>query len=117
MILEIKTLDVDGDFLENFSPESLENFCILMAACIGQIGSPGGDDFWFRICTPAWLQAQCLKQPVIWGRHMIIIDRYNAETIKAELEKIVKNCKADSWEAAAEKLGRMGAWEFEDYAE
>ncbi len=33
------------------------------------------------------------------------------------VERFVRGCEADSWDELADKLSRLGHWEFEDYRE
>ncbi|MHB8793345.1 MAG: Imm8 family immunity protein [Thermoleophilia bacterium] len=51
------------------------------------------------------------------GRHYLIMLNYNLERLKNFIVSYVESCTGDTWQEVAEKLGRLGKWEFEDYQE
>lgn len=51
----------------------------------------------------------------IWERHILIVEAYDCEVIKAVIERYVATCHSEDWAVIVAKLNRMGAWEFEDY--
>jgi len=46
---------------------------------------------------------------------MLIVETYDYNVIKAHIERYITNSEGLDWESVAAKLGRIGAWEFEDY--
>jgi Immunity protein 8 len=50
-------------------------------------------------------------------RHHLIVDRFDADQVRSYLTAEVEAEEAPSWKALAERIGRIGKWEFEDYAE
>ena len=51
------------------------------------------------------------------GRHHLIVMEYNFERIVRSIEDFIKQCTGADWNEVAEKIGRLGKWEFEDYVE
>jgi hypothetical protein len=53
---------------------------------------------------------------VISGRRRLIVKRYDLDGIRRFLSTYAEHCSAADWQGAAQKLGQLGRWEFEDYA-
>jgi len=100
--------------LGSFQPEDGGNFAFLLQAMFGPEGTEGEESFDIVVCTPRWLE-QNVSENVISGRHHVIVKRYDIEQIRAFLERYARDCEADTWQAVAAKLSRIGRWEFEDY--
>jgi hypothetical protein len=103
----------DADPLETFMPT--EPFGILVMAMIGPEGQEGHESFDFMLCTPEWFSSNMREETKI-GRHYVFVRGFSY----ARLEKFVRDYCFDcgeqtTWGALAEKLGRLGKWEFEDY--
>jgi hypothetical protein len=45
------------------------------------------------------------------------VRRYNFPRIEGFIRHYVDECSGETWEEIAEKLARLGKWEFEDYRE
>jgi hypothetical protein len=103
------------DRLINYWPDDVSNFGTWIRAYIGPQGGAGAEAFDIQVCTPDWLKSQCSTQEPLWGRHLLIVDTYDYDTIKAFIERYVESCDGDDWASLAGKLSRVGAWEFEDY--
>ena len=106
--------------VENFStywPDDVENFCFLLQAMIGPEGMEGEESFDIEVCTPKRLASTYDKHDVIIGRHLFIVFEYDYDRIIATINKFISNCSGDSWKEMAEKISRLGKWEFEDYSE
>ncbi|HDR9154564.1 TPA: immunity 8 family protein [Burkholderia vietnamiensis] len=103
------------DRLINYWPDDVSNFGTWIRAYIGPQEEAGSEAFDIQVCTPEWLKAQCATQGPTWGRHMLIVEAYDYDSIKAVIERYVAGCDGDDWAAIATKLSRIGAWEFENY--
>jgi hypothetical protein len=79
---------------------------------VGPSTSEGEESFDICVCSPEWLQQE--HQPII-GRHLLIVNHFDWPSIEAFLELKVAECSGTSWDEVAEKVGRLGHWEFEDY--
>lgn len=111
----IRSISNDEYDIGTYEPENRDCFFLTLRIRIGSNESSGADDFELGICTPSWL-IQNLYEPR-WGRHLLIIREYDFSTIQKEIYNYVKQCDGDKWNIIAEKLGRIFAWEFEDYQE
>ncbi len=49
------------------------------------------------------------------GRHHLIIDEWNFPTVRDYLINAVESEEGRDWKELAQRLGRLGKWEFEDY--
>jgi hypothetical protein len=101
--------------LEEFYPEHANDFGISLRMIIGLENTSGSESFDLFVCTPDWLKRQCAEEKLVWGRHMLIMLEYDFDQIKSEIENYIASCSGNDWAAIAEKLSRIGAWEFEDY--
>jgi len=102
--------------LESFVPSISECFGIDVTAHFGAEGEPGADLFDFTVCTPAWLEDLARRgSGILMGRHFLIVLKFDFRRVKRFLEDYATKCDGDSWPEIAEKLGRVGHWEFEDY--
>jgi len=85
------------------------------------IAGPDADDgeesFNVEVCTPAWLERRYGNEAVVLGAYHLIVFEYNYPRIRDYIETFVRNCSGASWRQVAEKIGRLGRWEFEDYRE
>ncbi|SEU47800.1 Immunity protein 8 [Nonomuraea wenchangensis] len=67
------------------------------------------------ICTPDYLQKQVRESGIVDGRHHLIIDTFDHQKIEYYIQKRVASIESETWDRLAEKLGRIGLWEYEDY--
>jgi len=45
------------------------------------------------------------------------MNSFDIQKVRQLVERYVRGCEANTWEELANKLSRLGAWEFEDYRE
>lgn len=101
--------------LEAFQPEDDGNFCFLLQAMFGSEDAEGEESFDIVVCTPQWLEQNMSKDELVVGRHHLIVKEYNIERLRSFLSEYGRQCEADSWDEAAQRLSRISKWEFEDY--
>lgn len=77
--------------------------------------SIGEESFDLRVCTPGWLATETMERGPQIGRHLLIVEVINAKEVSEFLRRRVEDLIAPSWGELAEKIGRLGYWEFEDY--
>lgn len=107
----------DIDDLENYRPENLEKFSFLLEAMVGPEGKEGEESFDIEVCTPKWLEETYGLEDVVIGRHHLIVREYNYERIMRAIKDYLQLCSGENWNEVAEKVARLGKWEFEDYIE
>lgn len=109
---ELYSFDFD---LRHYWPDDPEVFGFALRAIIGPEDEPGGDSFDFQVCTPDWLKAKYSKEEAVFGRHYVIVFDYDMAKIEQKIARYCESCIGESWQELAEKLSRIGRWEFEDY--
>lgn len=105
----------DIENLSNYSPPQLDNFCFLFRAMAGPAEREGKESFDIQICTPKWLLSNMKKDEIICGRHLLLVIEFNFERIFNTIKNLIESCNGADWEEVAEKVSRIGFWEFEDY--
>lgn len=113
LLKELHSPDID---LDSYCPDEPDCFGILVQAFFGPSDGTGKESFDILICTPKWLDRELVEDMIISGRHRLIVRRYDLAAIYRFLSKYAQHCKSATWHEAAQKLGRLGNWEFEDYA-
>lgn len=103
--------------LSDYSPENPDNFGFQARIIVGEETIGGEESFDFVICTPSWLMSRYQKSDIVVGRHLLIVFEYDYSRILSLLRSTVERATGESWEEIAEKLSRLGYWEFEDFHE
>jgi hypothetical protein len=111
---ELKSLfSPDADPLESFMPTG--PFGILVMAMIGPAGQEGHESFDFMVCTPEWFSSN-MRDGIEVGRHYLFVRNFSYLRLENFVREYCNSCGEETtWRALAEKLGRLGKWEFEDY--
>jgi hypothetical protein len=118
MKAEIKSIySFDIDDLEGYRPPNEESFSFHLRIIAGPQSEPGEESFDLKVCTPKWLLENHGKDEVIIGRHYLIVMEYNYQRILKRITDYCSRCEGSNWREVAEKVGRLGLWEFEDYKE
>jgi hypothetical protein len=105
----------DVDNLEKFNPDDPENFSLLLYLFITAEGYDGDESFDVLLCTPKWLMDRYNQDDIIVGAHHLIVFEYNYSNLVRRINKYLMHCSGNTWREVAEKVGRLGKWEFEDY--
>lgn len=113
--LVLKSIDFGSEDLKTYSPEIPDNFCVWLNLAIGPEDVEGGHLFQVGICTASWLAHQVSIEGAIFLRHMILVESFDFELIKAKVDEIIAKAERASWEESVPFLSRYFAWEFEDY--
>lgn len=102
--------------LENFTPEESDNFGFLLQLLIGPENKEGEESFDVTICTLKWLATEYSDpEQIVFLRHHILVRKYDWGFLSNCLNTHVRNCSGANWNEVAEKIARIGRWEFEDY--
>jgi hypothetical protein len=80
----------------------------------GPKGTKGEESFDFTICTPQWFSER-YDGEIILGLHHLIVPSYDYTKIVEFISKFASGCFGKDWKEVAQKLSRLGSWEFEDY--
>ncbi|MFC7219753.1 immunity 8 family protein [Streptomyces polyrhachis] len=108
-------LSPDVDF-NTYWPEDVEDVGFLVQMLVGPEGGPGEESFGVMVCTPRWLGREVQRSGPLIARHFLVIPEYDPPKIQEFLRNRVEAFAASTWTELAEKIGRIGYWEFEDYA-
>jgi hypothetical protein len=114
---ELKSLfSPDADPLNAFRPNG--DFGVLVQALIGPEGTKGEESFDFIVCTPEWFASDRLPRAdsIASGRHILFMRRFDYVALENFIRNYCASCQGRTWHDVAEKLARLGHWEFEDYA-
>ena len=115
---EIKSIySFDVEDLETYKPTDPTSFAFHLRLIAGPQSEPGEESFDMKVCTPKWLLENHGAEEVIIGRHLLIVMEYNYRRIVKRIKEFCDTCTGDTWTEVAEKLSRLGYWEFEDYTE
>ena len=114
MRAELKSLhSPDADPLRDFAP--VGPFGLLVQTMIGPHEQEGYESFDFMLCTPEWF-ASNMRSDIEMGRHYLFVRDFDYLRLEQYVQAYCRKCgEATTWQALAEKLGRLGMWEFEDY--
>lgn len=107
----------DALSLHDYVPEDESDFALLVQVIAGPDGGEGEESFDVDVVTPLHLSKRLSRAGPMSGRHLLLVDRFDAETIQRWLEHAVAGCSGATWNDVASKLSRIGHWEFEDYVE
>lgn len=99
-----------------FIPEEPDMFAFGLHFLAGADGEEGYDAFEVFVVSPKWLLLNS-KEDIFMGRHMLIMHKYHYQTLRKFIVSYVESCTGETWQEVAEKIGRLGKWEFEDYQE
>jgi immunity protein 8 of polymorphic toxin system len=110
-----KIYTVEMDDLERHVPLNLDKFCVVIRTMVGPRGSEGEESFDINVCTPKWIEEQVEKEGFVLGRGYLVVGRYDPSLIRNTIVRLVESMSGGSWQEVAEKVSRIGYWEFEDY--
>jgi len=93
-------------------------FAFIARLYVGPSDGPGEEAFDVQVCSPEWLARRCALDGFVDGRHTIVttVDAYAEDGLRAFLIRRVEHASGDTWQEVAEKVARLGLWEFEDYS-
>jgi hypothetical protein len=103
-----------GD-LSVYSPNDPDVFGFLAQLLIGPKHAESQESFEVMVCTPKWLSENFPKDRIVLGCHHLIVFEYNYRALMKYLNRYVETLDGETWHELAQKLTRLGAWEFENY--
>ncbi|SFT33732.1 Immunity protein 8 [Actinopolyspora lacussalsi subsp. righensis] len=110
VIKDYHSPDVD---LCDFGPDYPEDFGFLLQMFVGPSEDSGEEAFDVLVCTPKWASRRVRETGPLVGRGVLLVENHSWYEIRGFLEKYVNALEAPTWDRLAEKIGRLGNWEFE----
>jgi hypothetical protein len=115
MEAQLRTLlTVDGELLETIATPD-PAFSIVLRAMVGPTNAEGEESFDFNVCSPAWLEAELERLPIIGGRFLLVTREFDAKRIDGYVRNRIAQASGDDWPSVAAKIARWAQWEFQDY--
>lgn len=84
-----------------------------LVAHIGLQGRAGRDLFHFRLLTPRSLQRILWANRYLWGRELLIVERFDYKVVYGLVKALCDRIEGDSWEVIAQRLSPYVTWEFD----
>lgn len=112
-VREVYSPDID---VERYTPLNPHDDGQWVRFIIGPDNAPGEESFDVLVCTPAWLSDVISTDGPQIGRHHLIVDPMDLNEAITFLRRRFESLTAADWDGLAEKLSRIGHWEFEDYS-
>jgi hypothetical protein len=103
--------------LDSYVPADPADDAILLQVMVGPSDGPGEESFDVLVCTPRWVERWVRSKGPLIGRHHLVVESMNPDVVRRFLTKMIETDMADSWDELANRVGRIGRWEFEDYVE
>lgn len=103
------------DLEHGHGPDADRSTLLVFAA--GPVGGPGEETFQATVCTPDALAELVAGDGVVPGRHFLFVESIDRDRVEAFIRDRLRRISGDTWSDVAEKIGRLGHWEFEDHDE
>jgi len=100
--------------LENYVPEDPEIFRFGVQVTVGAEGEEGVDSFDIKVVSPKWILFNGTEK-IFMGRHYLIMLNYDFDRLKNFIVSYIESCTGNTWKEVADKVGRLGKSEYEDY--
>jgi len=108
----LKALTVlDGD--ENWG-DTADDFRIMVQADIGPKDDKGSETFTFYATSPKRLESMLYNNEIQIGRGLLIMNDFNVDDIEVVIERLIENCKRNTWNEVALALCRYSYWEYDN---
>ena len=101
--------------VDDGEPKDPSHADVLVEVFAGPADGPGEEQFQVEVVTLSALQARVEDGGFLLGRHLLITRIFDSDAVSAFLRARFEEPEAATWSELAEKLGRIGRWEFEDY--
>src|SRR6266436_7192437 len=100
-------------------PDDAASFEFGARLMVGPRDGPGEESFGLTVCSPEWLAERCRDGVPVDGLHHVIVDweSFDERVLRRWLEDRVHAVEAATWQGIANRLCRLGWWEFEGYQE
>lgn len=99
--------------LRDWQPQHSMELHIQVEASIGVVGQQGAEIFSFWVCDVAWLQRELRHRPYHWGRHHIVVPKWNFDLVVSAVSNLCSEAPDADFIEIASYLTQFGAWEGE----
>jgi hypothetical protein len=82
---------------------------------VGPVGGKGEESFDFIVCTPGWFSSNMNGKLVVSGRNYLFMQKFDYPALEQFVRNYCSQCVGKTWREVADKVSRIGKWEFEDY--
>lgn len=103
--------------LENFQPDNENSFSFLLQVIVGIKDIESEESFDMIVCTPQWIENNHSESEIIFGEHYLIVFKYDFNEIRKKVSNYIDQLTEENWDLLANKIDRIGKWEFRDYQE
>ena len=103
--------DVD---LQDFRPDDPQKFSVLVQALVGPADSDGEESVQFVVTTPRALEEKVQADGVVFGRALVVVNGPSMRQSLGSIERAIESLEAPSWNLLAQRLARLGIYEFEE---
>ena len=106
------------DDVERVSTDDPAEFMYLAQMLVGPSDERGEESFNVVVCSPEWLAAAARRDGGLFhARHHLVVnfETFDRQAVHDWLAARVQDVSGETWDEVAERLARLGYWEFEDY--
>jgi hypothetical protein len=115
MRAQVSVWTIDGDDLESVTALDSTKVGQWIRVLAGPEGSIGEESFDILVCTPAWIASEVKRVGAVVGRHHLIVAAWDPIRVRELVGSLFTGVEAKDWLELANRLARLGFWEFEDY--
>lgn len=105
----------DVDDLDAFTPDDVYDIDVFIQILAGPADSQGEESFNVQVVTPKAVAKSVAANGPLVSRHHLIVAEWDWPKIREFLTNSFEREQAPTWQELAQRLGRIGHWEFEDY--
>lgn len=116
MKAKVRSINSPDTEPEDFRPPDPEDVSILIQVFAGPEDDIGEEMFTVQVVTPKALGRWVAQNGPLVGRHYVMVEEWNWPRIRDFLVRAFERQEAPTWDVLGDRLGRIGHWEFEDYA-
>jgi Immunity protein 8 len=97
-------------------PADPASFAFLVRMFVGPADGAGEESFDLTVCSPQWLATQCAQVGPYNARHHVVVnvEDFDRRQLESWLRSQVQQATGSTWSEIADRISRLGAWEFED---
>jgi hypothetical protein len=103
--------------LEHDRSVGTEPTSTLLVFTAGPAGQPSGETFQVIVATQEALAELIARDDIVIGRHYLFVSIIRQDRVEDFIRDRVGRLDGRDWNQLAEKIARIGYWEFEDYTE